>query len=477
MNLKTKSILLVSICFIVILLLSYGLLKVIDKDIRAGIASMYATEQVDYNRVRIRQPLIRELGLALKLADSTIIKRWAKDEKNSALRELALVELEDYRRFFSDKSFFFALRESGHYYYNDKDNQYQGSELRYTLNPESPEDLWFFRTIKNNQDYVLNVDFDEKLQVTKVWMNVVVRDEGHPIGVIGTGLDLSDFIASVVTSEHPGVSNIFVEESGAIQAHSKQNLIDFRTISKEESERNTIFQLLDTPEDIARLQEAFTHVKTSGVASETLTLNINNTEYLAGIGAIPDIGWYNITLLETASITGSRQIIPFAVLLFVALLLLSCALVMLLNRFVINPIYRLNDLMNRFAKGGIISFPLTRSQDEVGRLENSFEQMTVSLNGHALVLEQKVADRTRELAEKNTQLNQALSELKVLSGLLPICMYCKEIRDDDGGWKRLENYIEEHSDAQFSHGLCDKCMAEKFPEQLAKMQEESQNRT
>ena len=51
-----------------------------------------------------------------------------------------------------------------------------------------------------------------------------------------------------------------------------------------------------------------------------------------------------------------------------------------------------------------------------------------------------------------------------MKGIIPICMHCKEIRDDDGFWKRLEYYIESHSKAQFSHSICDKCINELYPE-------------
>ncbi len=49
-------------------------------------------------------------------------------------------------------------------------------------------------------------------------------------------------------------------------------------------------------------------------------------------------------------------------------------------------------------------------------------------------------------------------EIKTLHGIIPICMYCKEIRDDKGSWKQIELYISQHSDAEFSHGICDRCM-------------------
>lgn len=61
------------------------------------------------------------------------------------------------------------------------------------------------------------------------------------------------------------------------------------------------------------------------------------------------------------------------------------------------------------------------------------------------------------LIKSNNELNEALDKIKVLSGLVPICMYCKKIRDDDGFWNHLESYISEHSNILFSHGMCPEC--------------------
>ena len=59
---------------------------------------------------------------------------------------------------------------------------------------------------------------------------------------------------------------------------------------------------------------------------------------------------------------------------------------------------------------------------------------------------------------------QAVSELKVLGGLLPICASCKKIRDDQGYWSQIESYIRDHSEAQFSHGICPDCARAIYPE-------------
>lgn len=64
----------------------------------------------------------------------------------------------------------------------------------------------------------------------------------------------------------------------------------------------------------------------------------------------------------------------------------------------------------------------------------------------------------------NAELREALNQIKTLSGLIPICAACKKIRDDKGYWNQLESYLEEHSDAVFSHGLCPECFQQYFPD-------------
>ena len=71
------------------------------------------------------------------------------------------------------------------------------------------------------------------------------------------------------------------------------------------------------------------------------------------------------------------------------------------------------------------------------------------------------------LRKQQLQLENNLAEIKRLEGILPICSYCKKIRDDDGYWQQVEQYITEHSQAIFSHGLCAECMEEHYGEILA----------
>ena len=70
----------------------------------------------------------------------------------------------------------------------------------------------------------------------------------------------------------------------------------------------------------------------------------------------------------------------------------------------------------------------------------------------------RIAQLQQSLAQRVEELQNALATVKQLSGLLPICAYCKRIRRDDNYWQQLEGYIAEHSEADFSHGVCPPCL-------------------
>ena len=67
------------------------------------------------------------------------------------------------------------------------------------------------------------------------------------------------------------------------------------------------------------------------------------------------------------------------------------------------------------------------------------------------------------LADKVAELQQALTHVKQLQGLLPICMHCRKVRDDRDTWQRIETYLAQHSELRFTHSLCGSCRAEHYP--------------
>ncbi len=96
------------------------------------------------------------------------------------------------------------------------------------------------------------------------------------------------------------------------------------------------------------------------------------------------------------------------------------------------------------------------SHSPIFHADSSISKMTIFRD----ITQRKLLEEEREKLIK--ELQNALAEIKTLSGLLPICAHCKKIRDDKGYWKQIEGYIQDHSDAKFSHGICPECSDELY---------------
>jgi hypothetical protein len=79
-----------------------------------------------------------------------------------------------------------------------------------------------------------------------------------------------------------------------------------------------------------------------------------------------------------------------------------------------------------------------------------------------LGMQRKASEQSREKALRERE--KSLEDVRILRGLLPICASCKRIRDDQGYWTQIEGYIQAHSEADFSHGICPQCAKKLYPE-------------
>lgn len=79
---------------------------------------------------------------------------------------------------------------------------------------------------------------------------------------------------------------------------------------------------------------------------------------------------------------------------------------------------------------------------------------------------QRISELQDSLAKRIDELQDAMDQIKTLKGIIPICSYCKKIRDDKNYWQQVEHYVTHHSDAEFSHGVCPDCYKEHVTPQL-----------
>lgn len=136
----------------------------------------------------------------------------------------------------------------------------------------------------------------------------------------------------------------------------------------------------------------------------------------------------------------------------------------------VNPGDRL-EFIKEVEKNGFAKDFLTALQDKNGRQMDCLITATVrrsvdgGIEGYQGIIRDVTENRQKQTEREHliAELQGALETVRKLSGLLPICSYCKKIRDDSGYWNQIETYIREHSEAEFSHGICRECADKHFP--------------
>lgn len=363
------------------------------------LGTLFAEKQMLYDRYRGLAALTREVSLAETLAGSQAIRDWANDEADMGARQRGIAELEHFRQSFADKSYFFAIGASGNYYFNDAANSYAGEQFRYTLSADNPRDAWYYSTVQLGEGCHLNVDNDANLGVTNVWINCVIREGRRVLGILGTGLNLTAFIQDVVNIPQQGVTSLFVDRQGQVQAHRDENLVDLRSLTAEMSAKRSIYSMVDGPEQQQALGALMAEVTSDSASVRSQFIQMGGKQVLVGVGYLDKLGWYNITLMDIDDIIDRRLFVPIGILLGVVMALVASVMVFVFKRQVLDRLMRLEDVV-RSARAGDYGPALSlrdQGQDEVARLSGAFSDMAVAVSENTGLLEARVRERTEEL--------------------------------------------------------------------------------
>lgn len=414
-SLRGKFVFWMSAVFTIALLLAFGAFRSVSDSIIIALGDRFAEKQALYDKSRIRSPLQKEIILARKMADSDILRRWAAAEDDLQLKTAALRELDNYRQYFFDGSVSFIIDKSGHYYFNNQQNDFSGQELRYTLNPAVAADRWYYQIRQQEFPYTLHVTPDNNLQITKIWVDVPLRTaSGQFMGLIRAGIPLHNFIHDFLRNNEEGIMNILIDENGAIQAHPDSSLIEMNS-DNDAAARFTIFNLLDREDDRTELQAALDALHMVPTQVQTLYLTIRGERKLVGIAYMPDLQWFNITVMDIDTLLGKHTFTPMFMVLSAALLIALLAVAGVLQFFVLRRIAVLDSAARKVATGHYDVQLSNRENDELGRLAAGFNHMAVMIRDNTAKLELRVAERTAELQQANELL--ALKNKQILDSI------------------------------------------------------------
>jgi serine phosphatase RsbU (regulator of sigma subunit) len=380
--------------------------KAVD-DVRRHFANAYAENYTLLHMQKILAPVSRELALAQRFANSLAVRQWLIDEGDAQLHARFLEEAEDFRQDFADRSYFVIADTSGNYYYANADDP-EAQSPRYRLDVTQPNDAWYFQVRRTDKAYNLNVNVDHGLGVTKVWLNVPVREGTTLLGLAGTGFELSDFLNAFIRDEAEGLTPMIVDRQGAIQAHPSMERIALGSgIAGDTVEGgHTIHALLGSDEQRAMLAAAMLTANATPEAIQTLWVTLEGRERLLSVGYISELDWYLITALDmsVANILDQRWL--WSLLIAAALILggLLTVIAVATERLILAPLNRFKQSAQSIAAGHYDSPLPTSRRDEIGELSQAFSHMANQVQRHTRELEEKVRERTRALELANAEM-------------------------------------------------------------------------
>ncbi|MDR1396960.1 MAG: response regulator [Desulfarculales bacterium] len=200
-----------------------------------GVAFFFISRQISYNtiqdklaltsetiRLRLATAVNSELALVFKMADSKLIQRYFTDPGNQTLKDAAVEEFAAYRRNFKNNSIFWI---------NDIDKLFYSDDGKsYLVDPARPENYWYNLTLYKTEKYNFNINYNPELQQINLWVNAPVfltMEDGSkkPIGMLGTGINLTDFISSVYHEPDPLITLYLFNSFHEITIAGDQNLV------------------------------------------------------------------------------------------------------------------------------------------------------------------------------------------------------------------------------------------------------------
>ncbi|GHV41715.1 hypothetical protein AGMMS49546_18230 [Spirochaetia bacterium] len=349
------------------------------------------TRLLETKRLSLEASINTELALALKLADSPLIVRYFLNPVDPELEALAFEEFAGYRRAFGSGNIFWI---------NDRDKKYYlgGTSAEYVLDPDEPEAVWYMPTLNMSENYEFYVDYERALKKSVLWVNVPVRVQGKGIGIVGTAIEIGDFINTIYADLGPELSlylfNNGLEITGARDSKLVEDKIQLGSYLKSQGAH-----ILDARD------------KLRGIEVSTLSLG----KEVIALGRIPLLGWY---ITAFTPVTTDMYLNSSMTLVFAAMLAVILVIFVIVNVFIVGALKPLNTTMD-VLKQISADWDLTRqlaiqSGDEFGELAGFFNMTFGKIRELLTVIRNKadsLSDTGTELASNMEETAAAINEI------------------------------------------------------------------
>jgi len=299
---------------------------------------------VERERFKLEARLNSEIAVVQAMADSLFVRRHLFNPSDRLARDLAFKELAHYSKALSYGDVFWISDRDKKYHFRDK--------YVYTLDPAEKGSEWYEQALKMNTPFQIKINFDIGLQKTMLWIDApVFGDNGKPIGLIGIGLFMNDYVNDTYKTIKNADKLYFFNIDGEITGAHDMGLL--------ENKVNIADYFGHTGKEILSV------AKTLSETSEINYFEIKNAKLAVAVDSIPKLGWYLVVLHHFTL----RESLPIAMtVLFVVMMVVLFACLMILNLYVVKILSPINYLIGNLNRM-LIDWELKHHEEDISEID------------------------------------------------------------------------------------------------------------
>ena len=365
-SLKRMFIIFASILFALIVIGGSTVFLISMRDIVRTNTGNELTQAVEIERIKLEASVNAEIAIAMKMAGSPLLIEHFLNPTDSDLRRIAFSEIVGYRQAFKSKTVFWASDSDKEFYFDEGNH--------YTVNPDDPDSYWYKMTLYETEKFNFNINYNAEMQRTMLWINAPVFNGATPIGLVGTGIDLTEFVDSIYRGRTGKDSLYLFNAAGEITgAKDSKLIVDKVTLDKE---------LVDIGAEVL------------SIAKELKPDEVKYFEMPGGefaVGTIPSLDWY---IADIQPITIIDTLNNGITLLFAAMLAVTAVIFVIFYVFIswmLKPMISMEQALEQISANWDLTRRLhIQRNDEIGTLGNFFNLTFDNLKNLVGVIKNKI---------------------------------------------------------------------------------------
>ncbi len=428
---KTQRAAILTILFTILIVAD---IIIISQIARNSFATKAKSSMNLYAQLRIQEfesSMNQQLTLVRQMVKTPSIVQHLIDPENESVKKAAFEDLRAFQESFLSKSIFWAS-DADHKFWSDM-------EYSYTVDPENPNDYWYKMTVYETEEYNFNINYNENLKATCLWVNAVVRDKnGKPIGMAGTGIPLQNFIDSMYHGLDEHVTMYLFNDKDEITGAINSEIL---------KDKINIYQKLPNFKNINARPDKLTIVQT------------HEGTYL--VAPMDLVKWHMVSFIPyTMSEVIKNSAIPLSInaVIIIVLIILITAIIRIISRLRVlkDAVAELSsgnaDLTKRVSVDGYTLFPIF---DELVKEENRFIIKFQSIIGTIKQSEKKLTKVGTDMSNSTERTEAVVTEIitnieSVHSQIEQQVQNVKEtaetVREITNNIEQLESMIQSQSD-------------------------------